>query len=545
MRLTGSSQTIVTHGTSGTTSSSGRSATAVPPAGVTLGAPVSDTLSIIAGGARTLSRVTDGSDGPPTTGTAGPTTGTADADLRELHGEARRARFGPREAPTTALLTDQYELTMLRSALQSGTAERHSVFELFGRRLPDGRRYGVVAGVGRALRALRQFRFDEETLTFLTEVGVVDGTTADWLAGFAFRGQVWGYQEGEIYFPGSPLLVVEGTFAECCVLETLLLSIYNHDSAIASAASRMTLAADGRPCVEMGSRRTHELAAVAAARAAYVAGFGATSNLDAGRRFGVPTAGTAAHSFTLLHRDEREAFSAQLAALGEGTTLLVDTYDVETAVRTGVELTQGRLGAVRLDSGDLAVLAVRVRELLDSLGARATRIVVTSDLDEHAIASLSGAPVDSYGVGTALVTGSGYPTCGFVYKLVARADSDDPDAELVPVAKKSQDKVSVGGRKFALRRLDANGVAEAEVIGVGEAPTDDGNDRLLLVPLVRDGEILGEEPLDAARRRHAAARDELPLEARKLSKGEAVIPTLYTGAAAPGSNPYATVGGPR
>ncbi|GAB2596082.1 nicotinate phosphoribosyltransferase [Microlunatus antarcticus] len=477
-------------------------------------------------------------DGAASTTPPGPAAGPAAA----LDGEARRARFGPREAPTTALLTDQYELTMLRSALQAGTAERHSVFELFGRRLPDGRRYGVVAGVGRALRALRQFRFDDESLTFLTENDVVDDRTATWLAGFAFRGQVWGYPEGEIYFPGSPLLVVEGTFAECCVLETLLLSIYNHDSAIASAASRMTLAADGRPCVEMGSRRTHELAAVAAARAAYVAGFDATSNLEAGRRYGVPTTGTAAHSFTLLHRDEREAFTAQLAALGEGTTLLVDTYDVENAVRTGVELTGGRLGAVRLDSGDLSVLAVRVRGLLDSLGATSTRIVVTSDLDENAIASLSGAPVDSYGVGTALVTGSGHPTSGFVYKLVARADSDDPDAPLVAVAKKSQDKVSVGGRKWALRRIDANGVAEAEEIGVGEPPVDDGNDRALLVPLVVDGEIVGEEPLAAARARHAAARAELPIEARKLSKGEAVIPTRWSGAAAPVVNPYAPEG---
>jgi len=474
------------------------------------------------------------SDGGATTGRPG-----------ELQGEARRARFGPREAPTTALLTDQYELTMLRSALQAGTAERHSVFELFGRRLPDGRRYGVVAGVGRALRALRSFRFDEESLTFLTEGGVVDERTAAWLADFRFRGQVWGYPEGEVYFPGSPLMVVEGSFAECCVLETLLLSIYNHDSAIASAASRMTLAADGRPCVEMGSRRTHELSAVAAARAAYVAGFDATSNLEAGRRYGVPTTGTAAHSFTLLHADEREAFTAQLAALGEGTTLLVDTYDVEPAVRLGVELTQGRLGAVRLDSGDLSALAVRVRALLDSLGATSTRIVVTSDLDEHAIASLSGAPVDSYGVGTALVTGSGHPTSGFVYKLVARAASDAADAPLVPVAKKSQDKVSVGGRKYALRRIDARGVAEAEEIGIGTAPEDDGNDRPLLVPLVRDGEIVGEEPLEAARERHRAARAELPLEARKLSKGEPVIPTRFVGAAAPTANPYATAGGPR
>ena len=174
---------------------------------------------------------------------------------------------------STGLLTDHYELTMLQAALAGGTAGRRSVFELFGRRLPEGRRYGVVAGVGRALDALESFRFDDDALTTLREGRVVDEPTLEWLADYRFGGDIWGYAEGEAYFPYSPLLVVESTFAEAVVIETLLLSIYNHDSAIASAASRMTQAAGDRPCIEMGSRRTHEEAAVAAARAAYVAGF--------------------------------------------------------------------------------------------------------------------------------------------------------------------------------------------------------------------------------------------------------------------------------
>ena len=447
--------------------------------------------------------------------------------------------WGPTRVPTTALLTDHYELTMLRAALQAGTANRHSVFELFGRRLPPGRRYGVVCGVGRALRALRAFHFDEESLRFLLDTDVVDQPTADWLADFRFSGDIWGYPEGEIYFPGSPLLVVDSTFAEGVILETVLLSIYNHDSAIASAASRMTAMAGDRPCIEMGSRRTQELAAVAAARAAYIAGFEATSNLEAGRRYHVPTRGTSAHSFTLLHGDETEAFRAQIAALGTDTTLLVDTYDVTNAVRTGVELTDGKLGAVRLDSGDLALLATQVRALLDSLGATQTKIIVTSDLDEWNIAALSGAPVDGYGVGTALVTGSGHPTCGFVYKLVARADTDDPGAPLVSVAKKSTDKVSVGGRKFALRRFNDRGVAELELIGIGAPPVGDHNDRELLVPLVRGGEILVEEDLAAARERHRRSRAELPLEAWKMSRGEPVIDTAYLDEHGSLDNPYA------
>lgn len=425
---------------------------------------------------------------------------------------------------STALLTDHYELTMLQAALASGTAHRRSVFELFPRRLPEGRRYGVVAGVGRALEAIESFRFDQAELTALD--GVVDAATLEWLAAYRFSGDVWGYAEGEIYLPHSPLVVVEASFAEAVLLETVLLSIYNHDSAIASAASRMTMAAGERPCIEMGSRRTHEEAAVAAARAAYVAGFVSSSNLEARRRWGVPTTGTSAHSFTLLHNTEEDAFRAQVAALGAGTTLLVDTYDVEAGVRTAVEVAGPGLGAVRLDSGDLGVLAHRVRAHLDSLGAHATRIVVTSDLDEFAISSLANAPVDGYGVGTQLVTGSGHPTCGFVYKLVARERT--PGGELEPVAKRSTSKASAGGRKWARRRLDARGVAEAEAIAVGAESDDLSGGRDLLVPLVRSGGIVGHEPLADARARHLTARDELPVAAQQMSRGEPVIPTVFS-----------------
>jgi len=424
--------------------------------------------------------------------------------------------------PSTALLTDHYEFTMLQAALGAGTAGRRSVFELFPRRLPEGRRYGVVAGVGRVLDAIEAFRFDSPTLDAM--VGIVDDPTLAWLSDFRFSGSVWGYPEGEAYFPYSPLVVVEGSFAEAVLLETLLLSIYNHDSAIASAASRMSLAAGDRPCMDMGSRRTHEESAVACARAAYIAGFSSTSNVAARVRYGIPSRGTSAHSFTLLHDSEEEAFRAQLASLGESTTLLVDTYDVTAAVALGVELTGGRLGAVRLDSGDLGALARQVRAQLDSLGATGTRIVVTSDLDEHAIAALAAAPVDWYGVGTQLVVGSGHPTCGFVYKLVAR---EGATGELVSVAKKSKDKISIGGRKYALRRLDADGVAEAEVIGIGTPPLSDAGDRPLLVPLVREGDVVGRESLDDARARHLASRTELPLAAQMMSRGEPVIPTLH------------------
>ncbi|MDQ6687503.1 MAG: nicotinate phosphoribosyltransferase [Actinomycetota bacterium] len=413
---------------------------------------------------------------------------------------------------------------MLQASLASGMSSRRSVFELFPRRLPEGRRYGVVAGIGRALDAVERFRFGAEEVGFLRGQRIVDEGTLEWLGAYRFSGDIWGYPEGEVYFPYSPLLVVESSFAEAVLLETLLLSILNHDSAVASAASRMAWAAGDRPCSDMGSRRTHEEAAVAAARAAYVAGFASTSNLEARRRYGVPSRGTSAHSFTLLHDTEADAFRAQVTALGTGTTLLLDTYDIAEAVRLGVEVAGTDLGAVRIDSGDLGILAGRVRHQLDDLGATKTQIIVTSDLDEYAIAALAVAPVSGYGVGTQLVTGSGHPTCGFVYKLVAR---EDEDGQMLRVAKKSKDKISIGGRKFAVRRVDGRGVAQEELLGIGELPTSDDNDRALLAPLVRDGEIVGRESLDTARERHQRSRGELPVTARQLQKGEPAIPTRF------------------
>jgi nicotinate phosphoribosyltransferase len=432
------------------------------------------------------------------------------------------------ERPRTSLYTDHYELTMLQAALHSGAAHRKSVFEVFARRLPDGRRYGIVGGTGRLLEGIAGFRFGEAELDFLRRTNVVNDETLEYLAGYSFSGDIWGYPEGEAYFPNSPILIVESTFAEACILETYILSVLNHDSAIASAASRMVTAAGNRPCVEMGSRRTHEEAAVSAARAAIIAGFDSTSNLEAGLRYGLKTIGTAAHSFTLLHDTEREAFEAQIASMGAGTALLVDTYDVEAAVRTAVELAGDKLGAVRLDSGDLVAQAQWVRQLLDELGNDRTRIIVTSDLDEFAIAALQSAPVDSYGVGTSLVTGSGAPTAGMVYKLVSRTDDD---GDFVPVAKASKNKTSVGGRKYALRRLNERGTASHEIVGVGRRPEDDGNDRPLLQQFIKNGELLpgwtGQEGVLRARRRHTDTMKELPAVVNRLQRGEPAIPTIY------------------
>ncbi|MGH3861769.1 nicotinate phosphoribosyltransferase [Actinokineospora sp.] len=425
-------------------------------------------------------------------------------------------------SPSTALLTDHYELTMFAAALADGTGDRTCVFETFARRLPDGRRYGVVGGTQRFIDAVADFRFGDDELRHLRATKVVDEATLDRLADYRFAGDVDGYPEGELYFPGSPILTVTGTFADAVVLETLALSILNHDSAIVSAGARMASAANGRPIIEMGSRRTHEHAAVSSARAAFLAGFSTTSNLEAGRTFAIPTTGTCAHAFTLLHDSEKAAFEAQIAAVGTGTTLLVDTYDITQGIATAIEVAGTELGAIRIDSGDVGVLARQAREQLDELGATQTRIVVSGDLDEYAIAALRAEPVDAYGVGTSLVTGSGAPTAGMVYKLVEVTGR--------PVAKRSSHKESRGGRKLALRRHKPTGTALEEVVhfAEGERPEAGEHDRPLQIPLMRAGQpVAGLPTLEDSRQRVRQGLVSLPWEGLKLSAGEPAIPTVY------------------
>ena len=453
---------------------------------------------------------------------------------------------------TSALLTDLYELTMLEAAREAGTASRRCVFEVFTRSLPEGRRYGALAGTGRVLDAIADFRFDDADLRYLRRAGVLKEETLEHLAEYRFTGDVHGYEEGELYFPGSPVLRIEGTFENAVLLETVVLSILNHDSGVASAGSRMVTAARGRPCIEMGGRRVHEDAAIAAARAARIVGFASTSNLAAGAHYRVPVAGTAAHAFTLLFDTEEEAFRAQLAAQGAGTTVLVDTYDVDRAVRTAVELAGPQLGAVRLDSGDLGAQAVRVRELLDSLGATGTRITATGDLDEYRVEELKDAPLDGYGIGTRLVTGGGHPAPGFVYKLVER---EGADGQMHPVGKKSHDKATLGAGKAAYRMLVGEH-AHAELVLPGEEEVAEFERELIaeltsgaanpewkrtsLRPLQKPL-ILGGEPVEpqrapaaveAARERHAASVAELGLTPDEGPDGPVAIPTVVDGSEA-------------
>ena len=429
---------------------------------------------------------------------------------------------------SSALLTDRYELTMLQAALRSGKANRRGIFEVFARSLAGGRRFGVFAGSGRLLDLIQDFRFGSSEIDWLLANKVIDDATATWLGNYKFSGNIWGYAEGEIYFPYSPVLSVEGTFAEAVVLETLILSVLNYDSAVASAASRMVTAAQSRPVSEMGSRRTGESSAVAAARAAYIAGFSATSNLEAGRSFGIPTMGTASHAFTLLHDSERQAFEAQLEAFGTDTTFLVDTYNIESGIKNAISVAGPTLGGVRIDSGDLPIEVAKARVLLDELGATATKITVTNDLNEFAIASLASAPVDSYGVGTSVVTGSGVAAAGFVYKMVAYQNES---GDWHTVSKQSAKKSNIGGKKFAFRRHSEDGLAVTEVIGSGSVPKPQQGDRDLLVQLVSNGvansAFQGLEGVKLARKHHAKSKADLPSSALRLTKGEPAIQTLF------------------
>lgn len=408
----------------------------------------------------------------------------------------------------TALKTDKYEFTMLQSALESGVAHKKGVFELFNRRLPKGRDYAIVAGTARAIEAIKDFTFTEEDLAFLAPH--LNEDTINYLRDFRFTGNVHGYKEGDFFFPFSPVLTIEATFGEAVLLETVLLSIMNYDCAVASAASRLRVAAKNIPLQELGARRVNEDAAIAASRAAYIAGWNGTSNFAANKLYGVPVYGTSAHAFTLAHENEVDAFKAQVTALGVGTTLLVDTYDIEQGIRNAIAAGGTQLGAIRLDSGDPMVEIPAARKLLDELGATTTKIIFSGDLDYDVVQEIAnaGLPADGFGIGSAVVTGDGYPNCGFVYKLVAM---EYDDGEMHPVAKKATGKSSIGGRKSVYRSTDENWNVTAEHLFIGEPTPQERED---MIPVQKDyiinGKVVNMPSVEEARALHEANLRTIP-----------------------------------
>lgn len=411
---------------------------------------------------------------------------------------------------STALFTDHYELTMLEASLESGAAHRRSCFEIFARFLPPGRSYGVTCGAGRIVDALQHFTFDSDVLEYLRRTHIVQDSTLRYLKDFRFEGDIYAYRDGELFFPNSPIARVVAPFGQALLIETLLLSIFNFDSAVASAAARMVQAAKGHPLIEMGSRRTHERAAVAAARAAYLCGFSSTSNLEAGRTYNIPTAGTAGHALILAHNSEEEAFVAQLATQGTKTTALVDTFNVEEGIRKAIGVFGPQLNAIRIDSGNLEEGVIRARSLLDDLGAYKTAIILSGDLDEYAIAELTHTDVDGFGVGSKLVGGSGYPSANLVYKMVAIEDSS---GKLRPVEKLSENKGTSGGPKGAVRLLDFHGMAIGEITYDPTLGFDDlqveGIVRDLQAPLFLDGRPTDLTSIEDSRQHHIKAIGEL------------------------------------
>lgn len=416
---------------------------------------------------------------------------------------------------STAFLTDKYELTQLQATLKSGKAFEKATFELFARKLPRGRRYGVVGGMNRAIEAVKNFKFTERELEYLSNDPVFTPETIEYLKNYSFQGTITGYREGDVYFPYSPIVTIEGTFGDAVILETVLLSILNHDSAVMSAAARMVQAARGIPIIEMGSRRTHERSAVDSARAAYIAGFTATSNLEAGVEYGVPTTGTSAHAFTLAFENEQDAFQEQVNALGVETTLLVDTYDIQQGIRNAMEVAGTSLGGIRIDSGDLHEETVNARKILDEFGAINTKIVLSSDIDEYSIDEMMdrGTPVDGIGAGTRVVTGSGHPTAGMVFKLVEREGNN---GEMIPVAKKSSGKKSVGGRKHIYRTFDKSGKMTREFYSLVNTHQPNPTQ----VTYVDKGKFQKLHTIDELRELHQKTMKTLPDEAKSLSTGD-------------------------
>lgn len=324
----------------------------------------------------------------------------------------------------SVLRTDLYELTMVGGYFHQGRTTDRVTFELFVRELPPHRRYLVFAGLDRIVAYLESLRFEAEDLDYLESVPAMRPAMTPafrrYLSSFRFTGDVWAMPEGTVFFPGEPVLRVTAPLPEAQLVETFLLSVVNTEAMVASKAARIARAAGDAPVLEFGTRRTSPEEALRTARAAYLAGFDATSNVEAGRTYGIPVSGTAAHSWTLAFRTELEAFRAQVDLFGEQAILLVDTYDSIRGVENAIAAAPERLGGIRLDSGDLEDLARRARALLDDAGQTSARIFASGDLDEYEIARLraAGAPIDGWGVGTRLVRSVDAPYLGGVYKLV-------------------------------------------------------------------------------------------------------------------------------
>lgn len=418
-------------------------------------------------------------------------------------------------AAPRALLVDLYELTMGESYLAQGMAERPATFQLFSRSLPRGWGYLIAAGIEGALSYLEQLHFTADELAYLETTGLFGSAFLDRLARLRFSGEVRAIPEGTVFFPNEPVLEVTAPLLEAQLVETVVLNEVHFQSLIAGKAARCVDAAGGRTLVVFGLRRTHGgEAGLKVARASYLAGFDATSNVLAARMYGIPAAGTMAHSYVECFEDESAAFEAFTRSYPDGSTLLIDTYDTLEGARRAAEVAHGlarrggRLGGVRLDSGDLLELSRGVRHVLDEAGLHEVTIFASGGLDEREIARLlgQGAPIDGFGVGSQLGVSADAPYLDAAYKLVAFDGR--------PVLKLSAGKATLPGAKQVWRRLD-DGRFAGDVVALRAEGAPAGAEPLL-EPVMVNGVRVHDDMLDAARSRAAKQRSALAPEHRLL-----------------------------
>ena len=426
-----------------------------------------------------------------------------------------------------ALRTDLYQLTMAAGYFHRGMRHDVATCEMFVRRLPKARRYLVAMGRERVLRYLEGLRFTREEIDFLATVPALrDAMTPDfraYLEDFRFTGDVWAVPEGTLVFANEPLFRITAPIIEAQIVETFLLSAVNHATMIGSKAARVVRAAGTAGVMEFGSRRTHPEAAVDAAWAACAAGFVATSNVEAGLRFGLRVMGTAAHMWTMAHASEEAAFEGYVAVFPNASILLIDTYDTIRGAERAARIAREKLQGVRLDSGDLLALSRGVRKVLDEHGNTSAKIVASGDLNEYKIAALrrEGAPIDLYGVGTDLVCSIDAPALGGVYKLVEHERA----GEKLAIAKFSEGKATLPG-PHQVWRFPAEG-GFSDVIALADedpAALGEGEPTALLRPAMKSGARLDPtEPIDAIRARVKAGLDALPAEAHALEEGPPAV----------------------
>ena len=409
---------------------------------------------------------------------------------------------------SSPLLTDLYELTMLQAYYERGMTDT-AVFELFVRKLPAGRNFLVAAGLEQALDFIEGLRFGDEELAWIERSGLFRPSFVGHLAKFRFTGDVHAMPEGTVFFPNEPFLRVTAPFPEAQLLETRVLNLMHFETLIASKAARCRMAAGGRHLIDFGLRRAHGAeAGLLAARASYLAGFDGSSTVLAAPRFGIPVFGTMAHSFVQAHESERAAFEAFASVFPENAVLLIDTYDTVEGARRAVEA--GRsfpIKGVRLDSGDLDSLSREVRRILDAGGLKDAIIFASGNLDELRVAELvsAGAPIDSFGIGTSLVTSSDHPALDAVYKLQEYAGRAR--------RKRSAGKATWPGRKQVFRRYDAGGRFAGDLVSL-ESDFQPGE--ALLVPVMERGRPLPAPRLSHVREQTLAQLARLPDSLRSL-----------------------------